>query len=178
MAPKRVDAARRAKKVFTSTRANPSISEEIEEGATDDDEEFNLPLNQEGLNPTFDRTLSPPTPRKGKGTASTSSAYSDSDALGTTTHNYILKQQADQEEQLRQLFCIVSNLGNEIRIVVKTAKQNPSSNSTEELPAEDTRSGPFEKKKGKKVAFGGLPLEQEECQENDDNNGDGDDENV
>jgi hypothetical protein len=54
MAPKKGDATRRAKKVFTPTRANPKISKEIEEGASDDNEEFNTPLNQEGLNPTFD----------------------------------------------------------------------------------------------------------------------------
>ena len=95
MAPKKSDAARRAKKVFTPTRANPRISEETEEDASGDDEEFNPPLNQEGLNPTFDRVISPPPPlRNGKGAASTSSAYSDADELGTTTHNYLLEQQA------------------------------------------------------------------------------------
>jgi hypothetical protein len=38
--------------------------------------------------------------------------------------------------------------------------QNPGSYSTEELTAEDqNKSGSTEKKKGKKVAFGGPPLE-------------------
>ena len=96
MAPKKSDAARRAKKVFTPTRANPIISEETEEGASNDDEEFNPPLNQEGLNPTFDMIISPPSPQKGKGASSSSSTYSDADTLGTTTQNYILDQQADQ----------------------------------------------------------------------------------
>ena len=101
MAPKRSNAARRAKKVFTPTRANPRISEETEKGASDDDEEFNPPLNQEGLNPTFDKIISPSSPRKGKGAASALSAYSDADTLATKTQNYILEQQADQKEQLR-----------------------------------------------------------------------------
>ncbi len=55
MAPKKSDAARRAKKVFTPTRANPKISEENEEDASGDDDEFNPPLNEEGLNLTFER---------------------------------------------------------------------------------------------------------------------------
>ena len=95
MAPKKSDATRRAKMVFKPTRANPRICEETEEGASDDDEEFNLPLNQEGLNPTFDKIIFTPSPRKGKIAASTSSAHSDADTLGTTTQNYILEQQAD-----------------------------------------------------------------------------------
>ena len=145
MAPKKSDAARRAKKVFTQTRANPRISEEAEEGASDDDEEFNPPLNQEGLNSTFDKIISPPSPRKRKGAASTSSTYSDADALGTTTQNYLLEQQTDLKEQLRQLFSLVSKLREEIKTVVRTVRQNPGSNSTEELTAEDpNKSGPTE----------------------------------
>ena len=125
MAPKKSDAARRAKKVFTPTCANPRISEETEEGASDDDEEFNPPLNQKGLNPTFDRIISPPSPRKGKGASLASSTYSDADTLGTTTQNNTLEQQADQKEQLRQLFSLVSTLGEEIRTVVRTVGNNP-----------------------------------------------------
>ncbi len=68
MAPKQLDAARRAMKVFTPTRANPSISEEGGEDATDD-EEFDTLLNQEGLNPTFDPIESRPTTTKDKGAA-------------------------------------------------------------------------------------------------------------
>ncbi len=45
MAPKKSDATRRAKKVFTPTLADPRISEETEEVASEDDEEFNPPLN-------------------------------------------------------------------------------------------------------------------------------------
>ena len=169
MAPKKSDAARRAKKVFTPTRANPRISEETEEDASGDDEEFNPPLNQEGLNPTFDRVISPPPPlRKGKGAASASSAHSDADELGTTTQNYLLEQQAEQKEQLRQLFSLVSTLGQEIRTVVRTVGHNPGSNPTEEAAAEEQKqSDPTEKQKGKKVAFGNPSLEQEEEQEQD-----------
>ena len=98
MAPNKLDAARRAKKVFTPTRVNPIISEETKEGASDDDEEFNPPLNQEGLNPTFDKIISHPSPRKGKGASSSLATYSNADKLGTTTQNYILEQQADQKE--------------------------------------------------------------------------------
>ena len=46
MSTKRKDAARRAKKVLTPTRANPKKFEETEECAYDDDEEFDLPLNR------------------------------------------------------------------------------------------------------------------------------------
>jgi hypothetical protein len=159
--------------VFTPTRANPRISEE---GESDDDEEFNPPLIQEGLNPTFDGIISPPSPRKGKGAASASSSYSDADTLGTTTRNYILEQQADQKEQLRKLFSLVSTLGEEIRTVVRTVGNNPSSNSAAESTAGDqNQSDPTQKKKGKKVAFGGPPLEQEEEEGLDDNNDDHDD---
>ena len=54
--------------MFTPTRANPRIFEETEEDASGDDEEFNPPLNQEGLNPTFDSQgyLPSPYPQKGK----------------------------------------------------------------------------------------------------------------
>ncbi len=55
------------------------------------------------------------------------------------TLNYLLGQQADQKEQLRQLFSLVSTLGDEIRTVVKTAGQNPCINSTEELSDEDPK---------------------------------------
>ena len=89
--------------MFIPTRANPRISEETEEGASNDEEEFNPPLNQEGLNTTFKRIITPPSPRKGKGAVSTSLSYSDADALGTTTQNYILERQSDKKEQLRQL---------------------------------------------------------------------------
>ena len=92
MAPRKTDLARRAKKVFTPTRANPRISEETEESASDDDEEFNPPLNQEGLNPMFDEIIPPFPSRILKGEASTSSAHSNADALGTTTQNYVLEQ--------------------------------------------------------------------------------------
>ncbi len=118
MAAKKSDAARRAKKVFTPTRANPRISEETEEGPSDDDEVFNPPLNWEGLNPTFDKIISPPSPPKGKGATLTSSSYSNADALGKTTRNYLLEQQSDQKEQLRQLYSLVSMLGEEIRTIV------------------------------------------------------------
>jgi hypothetical protein len=63
MAPKKIDASRRAKKVFTTTRANPRISEETEDGASEDDEDSNPPLNTKGLNPAFDIMISPPSPR-------------------------------------------------------------------------------------------------------------------
>ncbi len=77
MAPKNTEVAQRSTKVFTPTRLNPRIAEETGEDATDDDEEFDTPLNQKGLNPTFDRIVSPPHSSKGKGAATTSSADSD-----------------------------------------------------------------------------------------------------
>jgi len=125
------NASRRAKKVFTPTRANPRISEETEEGASDDDEEFNLPLNQKGLNPTFDKTIPSIPLGIGKGAALTSPIHSDAYALGTTTHNYLLEQQADQREQLRQLCSLVSTLGDKIRTVVKTVGNYPGNSSAD-----------------------------------------------
>jgi len=65
MAPKKTYAARRAKKVFTPTRANPRISEVTQDGATDEDEEFNSPLNQDGPNPMLDMKKYLPPSRKG-----------------------------------------------------------------------------------------------------------------
>ena len=60
--------------------------------------------------------------------------------------------------------------------IVRTVGRNLGSNSTEKLTYDDlNKSDPTEKKKGKKVAFRGPPLEQEEEQEHDDNNDDDDD---
>ena len=160
MAPKRTEAARRSTKVFTPTRSNPKISEETGEDATDDDEEFEPPLNQEGLNPTFDRIVSPPNSSRGKGAATTSSADSDLQAYAQT-QNYLLEQQADQRDQLKQLFSLVSALGSDIRTVVKAVGKSPVISTTEEQIAEDQQSGPVDKKKGRKVAFATVPLDQE-----------------
>jgi hypothetical protein len=51
--------------------------------------------------------------------------------------------------------------------------QNQGSNSTEELTTEDpNKSDPTKKKNGRKVTFGGPPLDQKEEQVHDDNNDD------
>jgi hypothetical protein len=77
------------------------------------------------------------------------------------TENYILEEQADQREQLRQLFSLVSTLVDVIKTVVKTVGQYSGNNSTDELTANDPKGCPTEKKKNKKVELDGLPLEQE-----------------
>ena len=63
---------------------------------------------------------------------------------------------------------MVSIPGYEIRTNVKVVGQNPSNDSIEKFSAQDPKSVPYEKKKGKKVAFDGLPFEQEEDQGKDD----------
>ncbi len=118
MAPKRTQALRCSTKVFTPNRSNPMIAEETSEDATDDDEEFDPPLNQEGLNPTLGRIVSPPSSVRRKGAATTSSSDSDLHA-SSATQNFILEQETYQKDKLRQLFSLVSTLGSEIRTVVK-----------------------------------------------------------
>jgi len=98
MVPKKIYPTRRAKKVFTPTRANPIIFEEIEKGASEEDEKLMPPLNQEELNPSLDGVIFPPASRIRKGATPTSSAFSDADALGTTTQNCLFEQQANQRE--------------------------------------------------------------------------------
>ena len=75
MAPKKLDASRRAKHAFTPTLANPKISEGTEEDEGSE-EEFNPSLNQAGLNSPFDKIVSPPTMGKGKEPATKSTTFS------------------------------------------------------------------------------------------------------
>ena len=93
-----------------------SLPEGFEEGNYSDAEN-NPPLNQEGaLNPTFDPIIASPS---GKGKSSASSSAATREENITARDVYILEKQANQEEQLRQLFSFFSSLGSEIRSVVK-----------------------------------------------------------
>ncbi len=56
----------------------------------------------------------------------------------------------------------MSTLISEIRTVVKTVGQSPINGSVEEQSVEDQPSGPVDRKKGRKVAFAKLPLNQED----------------
>ena len=136
----------------------PRDPEEKEEASSSDDEENRPPLNQAGNNPVFDRVVGPPS-GKGKSTATSS----DHDATGSSISErdvFILDKQAQQEEQLRQLFSLVSSLGSEIRSVVKVVEQKSSD------PCVDPKSGPSQKRFGtaapRSVSFDIAEDEEEE----------------
>ena len=112
MAPKR-DAASRARKALTPERSDPedkSGSDDNEES----EEEFEPPLNQAGASPpAFDPIVAPPTTGKGKAQASSATLGYQSNPLfdaARLDRDTILEQQAEQQEQLRQLFSLVSTL--------------------------------------------------------------------
>jgi hypothetical protein len=133
------------------------------------DAENNPPLNQEGaLNPTFDPIIASPS-GKGKGQASSSTTTYDSNAAARD--NFILEKQAGQEEQLRQLFSLVSSLGSEIRSVVKVVAENESQRINDK-----NKSGPSQKDTGKaasrSVSFAELEEDDREVKDDDDNNND------
>ena len=68
----------------------------------------------------FDPIVASPS-GKGKSPASSSATnYENSEAA--SRDNFIIEKHARQEEQLRQLFTLVSSLGSEIRSVVKVVR--------------------------------------------------------
>jgi hypothetical protein len=138
-------------------RQSPIRSPEIEESS--DDEENNPPLNQQGVNPTFDRVICPPT--KDKSPASTSTRADDSST--SSRDDFILNKQAQQEEQLRQLFNLVNSLGSEIRSVVKVVE----SSSEQRV---DRKSGPPQKET-EKAAKRSVSFDIPEDDEDEDNEG-------
>jgi hypothetical protein len=58
------------------------------------EEKFNPPLNQAGLNPTFDIIVSPPPTGKGKEPATELTTFSFP-GTSTTTENWIIEKHSD-----------------------------------------------------------------------------------
>ena len=135
------------------------------------DEENNPPLNQEGaLNPTFDPIVASPS---GKGKSQASSLTTTREQhIAASRDLFILEKQANQEEQLRQLFSLVSTLGSEIRSVVKVVAENES-----QRVSDNNKSGPSQKDTGKvasrSVSFADLEEDDREVKNDDNNNDDG-----
>ena len=150
MAPKR-DAASRARKALTPERSDP----EDKSGSDDNEgseEEFEPPLNQAGASPpAFDPVVAPPTTGKGKAQASSSTLGYQSNPLfdaARLDRDTILEQQAEQQEQLRQLFSLVSALGSEIRTAVQGNSLGQSTADTKSVSSQQ-----------KKVTFRDATLE-------------------
>jgi hypothetical protein len=134
------------------------------------DEENNPPLNQEGaLNPTFDPIVASPA-SKGKSQASSSATTREENI--TARDVYILEKQANQEEQLRQLFSLVNSLGSEVRSVIKVVAENE-----EQRKDDNNKSGPSRKDTGKaasrSVSFADLEEDDREVKDDGNNNDDG-----
>jgi hypothetical protein len=155
MTPKR-DAATRAKKALTPIRV---ISDRDDDGDDDSyDREQQARLRPGRLNPTFDRTIGPPSSGKGKEAAE--AAETSGTAPSVNRDDFILEQQAEQAQQLRQLFSLVSSLGSEIKTVVERVTDIGSSREPVEAA---TQSGPPQRRV--KVGFVDPPLDQEEEEE-------------
>ncbi len=92
------------------------------------------------MNPTFDPVVGSHA-SKDNSSASTS-AQEVADGFISERDVFILEKQAQQEEQLRQLFSLVTTLGSDIRSVVKVV----ASSSEQRL---DHQSDPAHKEKGK-----------------------------
>jgi hypothetical protein len=115
--------------------------EEKESNNNEEEEEFDPPLNQGGLNPTFDPVVGPPASKD----ISSASASAQGVAYSSISERdvFILERQAQQEVQLRQLFSLVTTLGSEIKSVVKVVA------SSSEQSRLDHQSNPAHKEKGK-----------------------------
>ena len=116
-----------------------------EEGVDDDQEEFNPPLNQQGAS-DFDVIVGNPS-RKDKGSASGSASAASTRATPYPQDDFILQQSA-QQEQLKQLFLLVSSLGSKIEAVAEVVAESSSSSRRVEPP----QSGPSQQEKGKAVS--------------------------
>ena len=167
MAPKK-SIAEHLRTALTPARAEP------EAGDDDDQEEFDPPLNQQGA-VEFDRIVGTPAGR-GKRSASSSASAAATQAITDSRVDFILQQSAPQE-QLKQLFALVSNLSSKIESVVEVVESSSS------RPVEPPKSDPPQQEKGKAVArnvsFGKEVDDKEENEDDDDNFGeDGGDDYV
>ena len=145
-----------------------------EEGTSNEEESFAPPLNQQGatVNPVFDPVVGPPS-GKDKLQASSSSDPHFRQPYVTSRDDEVLQRQAVQDEQLRQLFSIVSSLGSDVRTCISLvgANENKRINDT-------TESDPSQKGKGKaasrSVSFAEFQEDDREVQDDDDDNNDDD----
>ena len=80
-------------------RSSIRDSEEEESNKSGEEEEFDPPLNQEGLNPTFDPVVGPPTSKDNS--SASASAQEAADNSISDRDVFILEKQAQQEDQLR-----------------------------------------------------------------------------
>ncbi len=152
MAPKKISDHLRVARPQSPLPASP------EEGDYSDAEN-NPPLYQEGaLNPTFDPIIAAPS-SKGKGQTTSSTSTREQNAASRDL--FILEKQANQEEQLQQLFSLVSTLGSEIRSVVKVVEENENKRIND-----NNKSGPYQKDTGKaasrSVSFADLEEDDRE----------------
>ena len=154
-----------APKKSAEQRARQSPRRDPEESGSEH-EEFNPPLNQRGaeINPTYDPIVGPPA-SKDKGPA-TPSAPSNAGSSASARDAYIFENQARQDEQLRQLFNLVNNLGSEIRSVVKVVE------SSSEQRNDNNQSDPAQKERGK-AAERSVSFDIKENDEGDNNDENG-----
>ena len=154
MAPKK-SIAEHLRTALTPARAEP------EAGDDDDQEEVDPPLNQQGA-VGFDRIVGTPAGR-GKRSASSSASAAATQAITDSRVDFILQQSA-QQEQLKQLFALVSNLSSKIESVVEVV-----ANSSSGRPVEQQSSGPSQQEKGKAavrgISFAPVVDEQESEEE-------------
>ena len=149
-----------------------------EEGTSNEEEKFSPPLNQQGAtNPVFDPVIGPPSGKE-KLLASASSDPHFRQPYVTSRDDEVLERVAVQDEQLRQLFRIVSSLGSDVRSCIDII-------GAKEIQRVDdaTKSDPSQKGKGKaasrSVSFADLAEDDREVQDDDDdNNNDDDDDEI
>ncbi len=104
-----------------------------EEGGDDDQDDLDPPLNQQGAE-DFDKIVGPPS-GKGKRVASGSASAASTRAITNSRGDFILQQNA-QQEQLKQLFLLVSSLSSKIETVVEIVESSSS------RPVEPPKSDP------------------------------------
>jgi hypothetical protein len=153
MSPK-TSIAEHLRTTLTPMRAEPEV------GDDDDQEDFNPPLNQQGAI-EFDRTVGSPAGR-GNRSATSSASASSTRAITDSRDDFILQQSA-QQEQLKQMFALVSNLSCKIESVVEVVAGSSSGK-----PDEQQSSGPSQQEKDKaairNISFAPMfdELEEEE----------------
>jgi hypothetical protein len=147
-----------------------------EEEHSNEEEELVPMLNQLGAtNPVFDPIVGPPSGKK-KCLASASSASPFFQSEAAPRDDRILERQAEQDEQLRNIFSLVSSLGSEVRSVIDLVGANENKRASDA-----TESDPSRKGKGKaaprNVSFANLIEDDREVHDDDDNNNNDDDDN-
>ncbi len=161
MAPKK-SIADHLRARLAPTRGHP------EAGGDDEHEEFNPPLNQQGAS-DFDKIVGTPA-RKEKDSASGSALAASTRATPNPQDDFILQQSA-QQEQLKQMFLLVSSLGSKIEAVAEVVAESGSSNRRVEPP----HSGPSHQEKGKaasrSVSFAKEIDEKEDENDDDEDRG-------